>query len=73
MKYALLSVSDKSDIVQFSKVLIELGYCILATGKTANLLSQHNLKVQQISDFTSFPEIFDGRVKTFIQKFLVVF
>jgi len=68
MKYALLSVSDKTGIVEFSKSLFELGYNILATSKTAKYLTENNIPNQEISDFTKFPEIFSGRVKTLHPK-----
>ena len=68
MKFALLSVSDKSDIIDLSKSLIEFGYDILATGKTARLLKDNDIPHIEISVFTGFPEIFDGRVKTLHPK-----
>ena len=67
-KLALLSVSDKTKIVELAKSLIELNYEIIATGNTAKMISQSNLKVTEISDITGFPEIFDGRVKTLHPK-----
>lgn len=68
MKYALISVSDKAGIVEFAKTLAQFGYNILATGKTAHLLSENKIPNKEISDFTGFPEIFDGRVKTLHPK-----
>lgn len=68
MKYALISVSDKTGIVEFAKSLVQFGFNILATGKTAKLLSEHKIPNKEISDFTGFPEIFDGRVKTLHPK-----
>lgn len=68
MKFALLSVSDKSNIIDFSKSLVQFGYNIIATGKTAKLLKDNNILHKEISDFTGFPEIFDGRVKTLHPK-----
>lgn len=68
MKYALLSVSDKAGIVEFAKILAQFGYNILATGKTAQLLSENKVPNTEISDFTGFPEIFEGRVKTLHPK-----
>ncbi len=68
MKYALISVSDKTNIIEFSKTLVEIGYKVLATGKTAKLLKENHIPNQEISDFTGFPEIFDGRVKTLHPK-----
>ncbi|MGE5432021.1 MAG: bifunctional phosphoribosylaminoimidazolecarboxamide formyltransferase/IMP cyclohydrolase [Syntrophomonadaceae bacterium] len=63
-KLALISVSDKTGIVEFARDLSSLEYEILATGNTAKLLNQNEIKCTEISDFTNFPEIFSGRVKT---------
>ncbi len=63
-KYALLSVSDKSDIVEFAAGLQKFNYKILATGNTAKLLRENKIDCTDVSDFTGFPEVFDGRVKT---------
>ncbi|PKL81464.1 MAG: bifunctional phosphoribosylaminoimidazolecarboxamide formyltransferase/inosine monophosphate cyclohydrolase [Ignavibacteriae bacterium HGW-Ignavibacteriae-3] len=67
-KYALISVSDKNSIVSFASDLNSLGYNILATGNTFNLLSENKIDCTEIRDFTGFPEIFDGRVKTLHPK-----
>lgn len=67
-KLALISVSDKNKILLFAKALIENDYQIIATGNTAKLLSENNIKVTEISSITGFPEIFDGRVKTLHPK-----
>jgi len=67
-KFALLSVSDKTEIVEFAKSLNNLDYHILATGNTAKLLLNAKVEVTEISNFTGFPEIFDGRVKTLHPK-----
>lgn len=67
-KYALISVSDKRNIVEFARELNGLDYEILATGNTAKLLLENKVKCTEISDFTSFPEIFSGRVKTLNPK-----
>ena len=64
IKTALISVSDKTGIVDFSKKLVELGITIFSTGGTAKLLSENNITVKNVSDLTNFPEIMDGRVKT---------
>ncbi len=61
---ALLSVSDKSGIVEFAKELIELGYEIVSTGGTWRVLKDAGLEVTEISEITQFPECFGGRVKT---------
>ncbi|MDT3696657.1 MAG: bifunctional phosphoribosylaminoimidazolecarboxamide formyltransferase/IMP cyclohydrolase [Ignavibacterium sp.] len=67
-KHALISVSDKTKIIDFAAVLIKNGYEIIATGNTAKLLKENNLTVTEISSLTGFPEIFDGRVKTLHPK-----
>ena len=68
VKRALVSVSDKSGIVDFCKGLSELGIAILSTGGTAKLLIKNNINVTQVSDYTDFPEMMDGRVKTLHPK-----
>ncbi len=67
-KIALISVSDKTNITAFGKELSDFGYEIIATGNTAKILNDSGLKVTQISSITSFPEVFDGRVKTLHPK-----
>lgn len=67
-KLALISVSDKTKIIDFTAALIKNGYEIVATGNTAKLLKENNLTVTEISSLTGFPEIFDGRVKTLHPK-----
>lgn len=67
-KQALISVSDKTKIVEFAKGLTQLGYKIIATGNTARILLSNNIEVTEISSLTGFPEIFDGRVKTLHPK-----
>lgn len=61
---ALISVTDKSGIVEFARELSELGIEIISTGGTARTLKEGGVKVIDISDVTGFPEILDGRVKT---------
>src|SRR5215475_16015124 len=68
IKQALISVSDKSGIVDFAKSLSELGVKILSTGGTAKLLADAGLPVTEVADHTGFPEILDGRVKTLHPK-----
>lgn len=68
IKRALLSVSDKNNVVAFAKKLQQLNIEILSTGGTAKLLQQHNIPVIEVSDYTGFPEIMDGRVKTLHPK-----
>jgi phosphoribosylaminoimidazolecarboxamide formyltransferase/IMP cyclohydrolase len=61
---ALLSVSDKTGIIEFARGLADLGIEIISTGGTASALSEAGLPVRSITDLTGFPEIMDGRVKT---------
>lgn len=61
---ALISVHDKSGVVDFARGLAELQVEIISTGGTAKLLAAHNIPVREVSDLTGFPEILDGRVKT---------
>ena len=68
IKRALLSVSDKTGIVDFARCLAEKGVDILSTGGTAKLLSDNGIKVTEVSDYTGHPEIMDGRVKTLHPK-----
>jgi len=63
-KLALISVYDKTGIVNFALGLVKNGYDIIATGNTAKILIAEGLVVREISTVTGFPEIFDGRVKT---------
>ena len=67
-KQALLSVSDKTGIVEFARGLVEAGYHILSTGGTAKLLAREGIDVQEVADYTGFPEMLDGRVKTLNPK-----
>lgn len=64
MKRALISVSDKTGIVEFAKELSSLGYEIISTGGTKKSLDEARIKTIGISDVTKFPEMMDGRVKT---------
>jgi len=68
IKRALISVSDKSGIIEFAKQLSELGVEILSTGGTAKLLSENSIDVIEVSDYTGFPEMMGGRVKTLHPK-----
>ncbi len=61
---ALISVSDKTGIVEFAKELESLGYEIVSTGGTFKLLKQNGIKAIEIDEVTKFPECFEGRVKT---------
>ncbi len=67
-KKALISVSDKEGIVEFASGLIKYGVQIISTGGTASLLKDNGIQLIEISDFTGFPEILDGRVKTLNPK-----
>ncbi|PID76871.1 MAG: IMP cyclohydrolase [Deltaproteobacteria bacterium] len=64
MQRALISLTDKSGIEDFAGGLAELGIELLSTGGTAAKIRQSGIMVKEISDFTGFPEILDGRVKT---------
>jgi len=64
MKRALISVSDKRNIVDFAKELVKLDYEIIATGNTKKQLDAADIKTIAIEDVTNFPEMLDGRVKT---------
>ncbi|PYG60293.1 bifunctional phosphoribosylaminoimidazolecarboxamide formyltransferase/IMP cyclohydrolase [Rhizobium sp. UGM030330-04] len=64
IRTALLSVSDKTDIIELATVLSKLGVRLLSTGGTAKAIADAGLPVTDVSDVTNFPEIMDGRVKT---------
>ncbi|MFP1747663.1 bifunctional phosphoribosylaminoimidazolecarboxamide formyltransferase/IMP cyclohydrolase [Lonsdalea quercina] len=68
LRRALLSVSDKAGIVEFAQALSERGVELLSTGGTARLLADAGLPVTEVSDYTGFPEMMDGRVKTLHPK-----
>lgn len=68
MPLALLSVSDKTNLLPFAHSLQALGYDLISTGGTFKALADAGLKVRQVSDVTGFPEILDGRVKTLHPK-----
>ena len=68
MKRALVSVSDKTNLVPFVKGLVECGYEIISTGGTKKALDNAGIKTIAIDDVTGFPEICDGRVKTLHPK-----
>lgn len=68
IRRALLSVSDKTGVVEFAKALSERGVELLSTGGTAKLLAESGLTVTEVSDYTGFPEMMDGRVKTLHPK-----
>ncbi len=64
VKRALISVSDKTGLVEFAQGLAELGVSLISTGGTAKSLADAGLMIQNVSDVTHFPEMLDGRVKT---------
>ncbi|MBE0598618.1 MAG: bifunctional phosphoribosylaminoimidazolecarboxamide formyltransferase/IMP cyclohydrolase [Desulfuromonadales bacterium] len=68
IKRALISVSDKAGLVELARGLSEFGVEILSTGGTAKLLREAGLEVKDVSEFTGFPEMLDGRVKTLHPK-----
>jgi phosphoribosylaminoimidazolecarboxamide formyltransferase/IMP cyclohydrolase len=68
IKRALVSVSDKAGVVDFCKVLAKYGAELISTGGTAKALRDAGLSVQDISEYTGFPEMLDGRVKTLHPK-----
>ncbi len=68
IKRALISVSDKTGIVDFAKELVKFGVEILSTGGTAQALRENNIPVKDVSEYTGFPEMLDGRVKTLHPK-----
>ncbi|MBI1965452.1 MAG: bifunctional phosphoribosylaminoimidazolecarboxamide formyltransferase/IMP cyclohydrolase [Betaproteobacteria bacterium] len=68
IKQALISVSDKTGIVEFARGLARFGVALISTGGTAKLLRDAGLKVTEVADYTGFPEMLDGRVKTLHPK-----
>jgi phosphoribosylaminoimidazolecarboxamide formyltransferase/IMP cyclohydrolase len=68
VRRALLSVSDKTGIVEFARELKERGIELLSTGGTAKLLTSHGIQVKEVAEHTGFPEIMGGRVKTLHPK-----
>ena len=68
IKQALISVSDKSGVLDFARALSALGVHLLSTGGTAKLLADNGLAVTEVADYTGFPEMLDGRVKTLHPK-----
>lgn len=70
MSRAILSVSDKTGIVQFAEGLNRLGIDILSTGGTLSLLLKNGIRAKSVSDYTGFPEVFSGRLKTLHPKLL---
>jgi phosphoribosylaminoimidazolecarboxamide formyltransferase / IMP cyclohydrolase len=68
IRRALISVSDKMGLVDFARGLMELGVDIYSTGGTRQHLESHGLKVHDVSDYTGFPEMMGGRLKTLHPK-----
>ena len=68
MKYALLSVSNKSGIVDFATGLVSAGYSLISSVGTHSVLQAEGIPVMRVSDYTGSPEILDGRVKTLHPK-----
>ncbi|GGI21163.1 MAG: bifunctional phosphoribosylaminoimidazolecarboxamide formyltransferase/IMP cyclohydrolase [Oxalicibacterium faecigallinarum] len=68
IKQALISVSDKTGVLDFARALAGMGVNILSTGGTAKLLADNGIKVTEVADYTGFPEMLDGRVKTLHPK-----
>ncbi len=68
IKRALISVSDKTGVVEFARFLASHEVKILSTGGTAKLLAENGVKVVEVGDYTGFPEMMDGRVKTLHPK-----
>ena len=68
VKRALLSVSDKTGIIEFAKALVSLGIEIISTGGTYKVLQEANIPAREVSEITGFPEIMSGRVKTLHPK-----
>ncbi|MFH0912760.1 MAG: bifunctional phosphoribosylaminoimidazolecarboxamide formyltransferase/IMP cyclohydrolase, partial [Candidatus Omnitrophota bacterium] len=62
IKRALISVSDKTGLVDFARELNKLAVEILSTGGTAKLLRENNIPAKEVSEYTGFPEMLDGRV-----------
>lgn len=64
MPTAILSVHNKTGLIEFAQGLVSLGWTLLASGGTSNLLRQNNIPVTEVADYTKSPEILGGRVKT---------
>ena len=68
VRRAIISVSDKTGVVELARALAARGVSILSTGGTAKLLAREGLGVTEVSNYTGFPEMLDGRVKTLHPK-----
>jgi phosphoribosylaminoimidazolecarboxamide formyltransferase / IMP cyclohydrolase len=68
IKQALISVSDKTGVLEFARALAAMNVKLLSTGGTARMLADNGLEVTEVADYTGFPEMLDGRVKTLHPK-----
>ena len=68
IRQALISVSDKTGVLEFARALASMDVKLLSTGGTARLLAENGLEVTEVADYTGFPEMLDGRVKTLHPK-----
>ena len=68
MAYALLSVSNKDGIVELARSLVDYGYTIISSGGTHKVISEADISVMKVSEYTGSPEILSGRVKTLHPK-----
>jgi phosphoribosylaminoimidazolecarboxamide formyltransferase/IMP cyclohydrolase len=68
IRQALISVSDKTGVLEFARALVSMNVNLLSTGGTARMLAEHGLDVTEVADYTGFPEMLDGRVKTLHPK-----
>ena len=68
MRRALISVTDKAGVVEFARGLRELGFGILSTGGTRKALLEAGIEATEVADYTGFPELMDGRLKTLHPK-----
>lgn len=68
MRRALISVTDKSGVVEFARGLVELGFGLLSTGGTRKAIAEAEIEVTEVADYTGFPELMDGRIKTLHPK-----
>lgn len=73
VRRALISVSDKTGIIEFAQALSKLNVEILSTGGTYKALQQAGLVVTEVSEYTGFPEMMDGRVKTLHPKCMAAY
>ena len=64
VKQALISVSDKTGVIELARALTQMQVSILSTGGTAKLLAQNGIAVTEVAEYTGYPEMLDGRLKT---------